>query len=318
MAGILFWTGVFVASLAVLVKASDLFTDAAEEIGLRFGVPPFIIGITIVAVGTSLPELVSSVISVLAGSPGIVSGNVVGSNIANICFILALAAIVGRKISIDRELVRVDLPILMTSAFFLALVVFDGAVSALEGLVGLLAFGAYLHFTLSEKEEDDGELVDDSIEEAVEERPSSLQPYLLLLVAGVLIYIGADYTIESIVQISHLIGVAEQVIALTAVSLGTSLPELVVTVRSAQKGKAEIAVGNILGSNIFNTYGVMGVSALVAGTLSVPADIISFAMPVMVAATLLYFFMTQDKEITLWEGASLLLFYAVFLVNIIL
>lgn len=318
MAGILFWAGVFIASLAVLVKAADLFTGAAEEIGLRFGVPPFIIGITIVAVGTSLPELVSSVVSVLAGSPGIVSGNVVGSNIANICLILALAALVGRKISIDRELVRVDLPILITSAFFLALVVFDGAVSALEGIVGLLAFGAYLHFMLSEKEDDDGGLIDDTIEEAVEERPSSLRPYLLLLIAGVLIYIGADYTIESIIQISQIIGVPEQVIALTAVSVGTSLPELVVTVRSAQKGKAEIAVGNILGSNIFNTYGVMGISALVAGTLSVPADIISFAMPVMVAATLLYFFMTQDREITLWEGAALLLFYAVFLINIIL
>lgn len=318
MAGMLFWTGVFIASLAVLVKAADMFTDAAERIGLRFGIPPFIIGITIVAMGTSLPELVSSVLSVLNGAQGIVSGNVVGANIANICFILGIAALAAREITIDRDLVRVDLPILILSAFFLALVTFDGVVLWLEGVIGLLLFGAYIHFTISEKDiEDRDELLDQDIVEAVEEE-RSIVPYLMLVVAGAFIYVGANYTIMSITELSALIGVSQDIIALTAMSLGTTLPELVVSVRSAQNGKAEIAVGNILGSNIFNTYVVLGAGSLTAGALTVPADIVSFAVPALLAASLLYFFMTQNREITMWEGGSLLLFYAVFLVNIIL
>ncbi len=315
MAGILFWVAVFAVSLLVLVKSSDMFTDAAEKIGLSLGLPSFIVGVTIVALGTSLPELVSSIVAVTTGASEIVVGNVVGSNIANILFVLGITALVGKKITASREMVKVDLPILIASAFLLVVALWDGVFQLFEAILFLAALGAYLHFTIAEKEEKK-ELVQD-IRKEVKVNPVSWKDYAMLTVTAVFIYLGANYTVTSILELAEILQIGVETIAVSAVAFGTSLPELAVSISAARKSKADIAVGNILGSSIFNTYAVMGIPALI-GSLTIPSSILQYALPVMVLSTLLYFFVTQDNEITRWEGGTLLLFYLLFIGNLVI
>lgn len=318
MYSLLFWALVFVASLAVLVKASDYFTDSAEGIGIAFGISPFIIGVTIVAVGTSTPELVSSILAVMKGSSEIVVGDVMGSNVTNIFLILGLSAIVGKKMVTKYELANVDLPLFVGSAVLLSLMIADGAYSLAEALLSLALFLVYLLYAISVER-----VADEAMARSMEEMESAgvvhpkkkrLDPkvYLTLLVSVFFLYIGANYTIVSVVNLSEMVGIGTEIIAATAVALGTSLPELVVSVKAAAMNKPELAIGNILGSNIFNALGIMGISALF-GTLVIPETITSFVMPMMVIATLLYFVVIWEKEMTLWEGWMMVIFYIFFL-----
>ncbi len=325
MLPVLLWALVFLASLAVLVKASDYFTDSAERIGIAFGISPFIIGVTIVAVGTSTPELVSSILAVTKGSSEIVVGDVMGSNVTNILFILGLSAIVGKKLVTSYELANVDLPLFVGSAVLLSLMVVDGAFSLAEALLCLALFFVYLLYAISVERVADEAMArsQEAMEAAgagvgagtaVRPKKRKLDPkvYLKLVVSVFFLYIGANYTIVSVVKLSEMVGIGTEIIAATAVALGTSLPELVVSVKAAAMNKPELAIGNILGSNIFNALGIMGISALF-GTLVIPETITSFVMPMMLVATLLYFVVIWEKEMTLWEGWMLVIFYVFFL-----
>lgn len=330
MASVLLAAVVFVVSLAVLLVASDVFTGAAERLGLALGISPFIIGGTIVAGGTSLPELVSSLFAVAAGAPAIVVGNVVGSNVANIFLVLGIAAVAGTRLRIDRELMRVDLPILMASAGFLTVAVWDGRFVWYEGLLALVGVGVYTHFTFSEErrlEEVVEELVSEHAESDPETRPVDVEAaaaetevgprtYLKLVVSLVLVFVAADQLVNSILALAAAYDVGTEFVAITAVAIGTSLPEIAVSVVAVRKGEVDIAVGNTLGSNVFNTFAVMGVPSLL-GPLVVPESVRNYSLPVMLLATLLYYFITQDREITVWEGVTLLLLYVVFLVNLL-
>ena len=151
---LLFWIGLFVISLIVLIKSSDYFTISAEKIGVYFGLPAFLVGVTIVALGTSLPELLSSIIAVLKGSSEIVVGNVVGSNITNIFLVLGISAIIGKKLKIGYELMHVDLPILMASALYLAITIWDGVFTWSEGILGLIGLVVYLLYTVNTEKKD--------------------------------------------------------------------------------------------------------------------------------------------------------------------
>ncbi len=302
------WSAIFIGSLGVLVKASDYFTEASEKIGKFIGIPSFITGVTIVAIGTSLPELVSSIIAVLKNSSEIVISNVLGSNITNIFLILGLAGIVGRKIKISFELIHVDLPFLAGSAFFILVTLPDGKFSFLEALLSVVAISIYLFYTIStvKKKEKNSQSKKEKI---------NLSTFLILLVSGFFVYLGAKYTIESVIKLSEILNIAKEVIVASFVALGTSLPELTVSLVAAKKGNSEIAVGNILGSNIFNSFGVMGISGIV-GTLLTTKIVLNFLLPISTLATLLYFFITQDKEITKWEGMLLLIFYIFYFVRL--
>ena len=302
------WSAIFIGSLGVLVKASDYFTKASEKIGKFIGIPSFITGVTIVAIGTSLPELVSSIIAVLKNSSEIVIGNVLGSNITNIFLILGLVGIVGRKIKISFELIHVDLPFLAGSAFFILVALLDGKFSFLEALLSVIAISIYLFYTIStvKKKEKNSQSKKEKI---------NLSTFLILLVSGFFVYLGAKYTIESVIKLSEILNIAKEVIVASFVALGTSLPELTVSLVAAKKGNSEIAVGNILGSNIFNSFGVMGISGIV-GTLLSTKIVLNFLLPISTLATLLYFFITQDKEITKWEGMLLLIFYIFYFVRL--
>jgi cation:H+ antiporter len=315
MLSVLLWALIFIVSLALLVKASDVFTDSAERIGIGFGISPFIIGVTIVAVGTSTPELVSSVLAVIKGSPEIVAGNVMGSNVTNIFLILGISAIIGKKMVTSYQLANVDLPIFVGSAFLVSLMVMDGAFSLPEALLCLACLLVYLVYAVR------AERVADEVKEKFleaegivirEKRRPDLKVYTKLSISLFFLYIGANYTVVSVVRLSEMVGIGTEVIAASAVALGTSLPELVVSVRAAAMNKPELAIGNILGSNIFNALGIMGISALF-GTLVISEMITGFVMPMMIVATLLYFVVIWENEVTQWEGWMLVIFYVFFL-----
>jgi len=312
MIDLLLWIGIFIVSLLVLIKASGYFTDSAEKIGIFFGIPAFIVGVTIVSIGTSLPELVSSIFAVIRNSPEIVAGNVVGSNIANILLVLGIAAIVGKRLKITYEISHIDMPFLVGSAFLLVVTLWDGLFTLPEALLCILTLIIYLLHTITvEKKHKDVEIKKE-MKGALKKRKFELQTYIILILSGFFIYLGAKYIIEAVIKLSGLLNIGTEIIAVSAVALGTSLPELMVTIVAARKGKPEIAIGNVLGSNIFNTFAVMGIPALI-GTLIIPSTILSFSLPVMLIATLLFFFVTLEKEVTRWEGWMLIIFYVFFI-----
>jgi cation:H+ antiporter len=296
------WIIVFVVSLFVLVKASNFFVFGAENIGLALGMPPFVVGVVIVAVGTSLPELVSSIVSVTAGNTEIVVGNVLGSNIANIMLVLGLAGVFCREFKIYYDLMKVDVPFLLGSAFLLAFMLLDGKFTPVESIILLACLVLYLINSLKAGKGD----------AAGEKVKAGWKHWLALVLSPVFIFLGAKFTIDAVLGISAIAGIATEVIALSAVALGTSLPEVFVTVSAVRSGKAELAVGNIIGSNIFNTFVVMGIPGLIK-TLVVPASIIRFSMPVSVAAVIICFVFIFEKRMNRFQGGFLLAFYIFFI-----
>lgn len=312
---IVLWFLVFIISLAILLEASDYFTESAESIGLFFRLPVFIVGVTIVAIGTSLPELAASVFAVMKNSSEIVSGSVVGSNITNIFLIMGLLGFFGRKVRFSYEIINVDLPLLMGSALLMFFVMIDGRVSFFESILclsGLLIFIFHtvdLSKRINRKKEKKLELdLKDEVNFRKSLKKFPFKSLIILLISSSFVFASAHYAIQSVIELSLLLKIGMEVIGASVVALGTSLPELVISFNSFKRGNPEIAIGNILGSNIFNSLGVIGVAGLF-GSLAVPLSIISFGLPVMFVATLLYVFITQDKEITRWEGGFLIIFY---------
>jgi len=315
MVEVIVWGVGLVLGIAVLVRAAGFFTEAAEKVGYSLRIPPFIIGVTIVAVGTSLPELISSLLAAFWGSTEIVIGNVVGSNIANIFLVLGLSAVLGHKMKITRNLESVDLPLFVGSAIFLALTVMDGQFTWVEALMAVAFAGVYIHHAVTTKEIVDTDKLNKELRKDLGRRVIEWKTWLVLGVSALFLYAGALFTVESIIQLSQIFDVGTELIAITALALGTSLPELVVSIEAVRKGNADIALGNIFGSNIFNSLLVMGIPAFV-GTLIIPESVITFGLPVMVGATLLFAFMLQDKQITKWEGFMLIIFYLFFITHI--
>ncbi|MEM0991418.1 MAG: calcium/sodium antiporter [Bacteroidota bacterium] len=305
---VLMYIGILVVSLAGLLKASDWFVDSAEKIGLSFGISPFIIGVTIIAFGTSLPELASSIAAMYDGKSSIVIGNVLGSNITNITLILGIVSVVGGSINLGRDVMgkdvmNIDIPLLITSAGLLWFIVYDREVSIFDAILLLLALVIFLAYSFKS---DENEKKDKQKEKA------SAKSYFLLLLAGIGVYFGAEYTIFAIDNLSQLAGVDPSIIALSVLALGTSLPELIVSITAARKGSTELAVGNVLGSNIFNTYAVMGIPAFF-GDIEITDNAINFSLPFMVTITLIFALMCLTKKISRWEGLMLLLLYTFFI-----
>ena len=300
------YIGMFIVALALLIKSSDWFVDAAEDIGLGLGISPYIIGVTIVAFGTSLPELADNIAAVLSNNSEIVLGNVVGSNITNILLVLGITSIVAKNIVLDSDIMDIDMPLLLASAGFMWFVLADGQIAVIECVLLLAALTIFLTSSLK------GDRV------AKEDRHAiARKSYILLPVAIVLVSLSAHYTIVSIEQISLFMGIPTEVIALTAVALGTSLPEIAVSVSAARKGKSAIAVGNVIGSNLFNTLAVIGIPGLI-GTIALPTEVMSFGMPFMLMVTLLFAFMCFSKRISRWEGCTLLILYIFYVYQIVI
>ena len=298
----LLWILVFVISLATLILSANFFIKAAERLGIALGIPPFIVGVTVLALGTSLPELITSIVSVLNDSSEIVIGNIVGSNISNICLILGLMGVISGSLTTTFDPMKVDLPLMIGATFFLGLAIMDGKFATYELIIALAGIGLYLFYFIQS---------DHSEEEKAEKGPLHWYDPLILLGAIVGLYFSADYNVKSIIEIASRLNIGKEIIALSAVALGTSLPELIVSIVALRKSQADMAIGNIIGSNIFNIFAVLGIPALF-GKLVVPDTIISFGFPLLLAVSLLCFFIFQNKNINRWTGGILLLFYFVF------
>lgn len=294
---------VFVISLTALVVSSDWFIGAAEKIGTYMGIPSFIIGVTIVAFGTSLPELATSIASVMSGSSEIVVGNVIGSNITNILLVLGISAFVAGRMKIDFDVMDIDMPLLFGSAFLLYFALYDLQFTYIEAAIFLIALVIFLMNSFSDNK-------------AVEEEDKGDKPtvitYVMLVVGAALVYLGAKYTIESLTEIATVMQVDPHIIALGAVAFGTSLPEIVVSVKAARAGNHGMAIGNVLGSNMFNTFAVMSIPRFF-GDLKIPEDTLTFDTPFMLAATILFGMICLTRKISKWEGAMLIIFYVFFI-----
>lgn len=289
----------------MLVKGADYFVEGAAGIAAKFGIPQLIIGLTIVAMGTSAPEAAVSITSALKGSAGITIGNVVGSNILNILVILGFTAVIT-NVKIQQSTLRYELPYVIVVTFVLAAmgvtgneIVFGEGV-ALWGL--FLLYLAYLFFMQRKNKETVSE----------EANEANMIKLLIQLVLGAVVVVwGSDIAVNAATEIARIVGLSERIIGLTIIALGTSLPELVTSVTAARKGQADIAIGNIVGSNLFNILFVVGTTALIT-PVAFEAKFLVDALVSAGAAILLWAATVRHKELRRPAGVVMLLAYAAY------
>lgn len=304
------WTGIFLVSLAVMMKGSGWFLDAAEKIGLRLGLSSFVVGVLIVGFGTSLPELISSFAAVVGGVPEVVVANVVGSNIANILFIVGASTLLVKKLSVSKNLIDSELPMLAVSTVIFLVTVYDGSVSFGESIFLVIAYIIYLFYTIYSGEGDESK---HWLSFGRPDKVFVLDMLKLTVGAAGLIF-GAKYLIEAVIKISEMTAIAPGIISITAVAFGTSLPEVIVSTRAALAGKNEVALGNIFGSNAFNALMVVGIPGLATFMAPLPIDekTYTYGIPAMALATFIFIISGISKTIYRWEGMMFLLFYVLF------
>ncbi|MFT7557957.1 MAG: cation:H+ antiporter [Planctomycetota bacterium] len=319
----LFWIAIFLISLGVMIKGADWFLASSERIGVALRISPFIIGVTIVAMGTSLPELVSSLFAVARGAGDVVVANAVGSNIANIFLVIGLSATLGKKLLINKNLIDLDIPLLAITTSIFFFMIKDGSVLLGESIVLLVSFAIYLLYTILHHDEPhESEVLQEHLD--IAEKKHALEPLakitpkvrgydiVLLILGGIGLILGAKFLIDAVIALSEIYQVGTGVIAVSAIALGTSLPELIVSVRAAMQGKSAIAIGNIFGSNIFNMLMVVGIPGLL-GTLPVDPQTLTLALPFMIVSTILFMLSGISRRIYNWEGIFFLVLYVIFL-----
>ncbi|MEZ3461849.1 MAG: calcium/sodium antiporter [Lachnospiraceae bacterium] len=297
-----------VIGFAMLIKGADFFVDGSSGIASRFGIPQLVVGLTIVAMGTSAPEAAVSISAALKGNAGITIGNVAGSNILNILVILGLTAFLTKKVvPVASSTIKYEMPFMIVIMLILLWMGYAGnEISRLEGAGLWVVFLLYLLylFKMAKKGGDK-----DSEDDAGEAAERSMAMLLLFTVAGLaLIVIGSSVTVDAATALARIIGLSERFIGLTIVALGTSLPELFTSVSAARKGSADIAIGNIVGSNIFNILFVVGTSALITPVVFESKFIVDF-MVAAAAGVLLWVFSFSGKSLNRAEGGVLLLGY---------
>lgn len=303
------------AGFTMLIKGADFFVDGSSGIASRFGIPQLVVGLTIVAMGTSAPEAAVSISAALKGNAGITIGNVAGSNILNILIILGLTAFLAKKIvPVASSTIKYEMPFMTVITFILLWMGYAGnEITRLEGAGLWVVFLLYLFYLLKmAKKGAEGNSGDDEGDisgKGGDKKEKSMAMLLLFTVVGlVLIVIGSSVTVDAATAIARIIGLSERFIGLTIVALGTSLPELFTSVSAARKGNADIAIGNIVGSNIFNILFVVGTSALITPVVFESKFIVDFIVAVA-AGVLLWIFSFNGKSLNRAEGGLLLLGY---------
>ena len=294
----------------MLIKGSDWFVDGSSGIATKFGIPQLVIGLTIVAMGTSAPEAAVSISAAFSGNADITIGNIVGSNILNILIILGLSSVII-PIAVAPSTIKIETPFMIAITVVMLLLGLDGVVSLIDGIIFLVLFAAYLAYLFWMAKKDKNK---DSNEET--KNISIAKAVIFAIIGLVLIVLGSNVTVDAATKIAQAVGVSERFIGLTIVALGTSLPELFTSVTAARKGNADIAIGNIVGSNIFNILFVVGLSALI---IPVPFDpkFIFDSIIAIAAGVLLLLCCLWTKKLKRWAGVTMLLGYATYFVVIL-
>ena len=303
------WVIFLGVALFVLLRGADLLIDSAKSIGFRFGLHPYVIGFVIVGFGTSLPELASSIAGVLQGAPEIVIANVVGSNITNILLIVGLMALWGGTIVIKKDLLSGELPIFFISTVHFAAIIYDGVVDKLEALLLLGTFAAYMWYIYSESKAD--------LDVDAKEAQSVRHPYLFFIFGLAALLVGAHYTVEMSVNLATAFAVPIGLVSILAIAIGTSLPELIVSLKAIKTGEAALAIGNIFGSNAFNILVVTSIPAFIASA-PLPSDevVMKLGLAVLLAASAIFFVSGLARKVSRWEGLMMLIFFAFFLLKL--
>ena len=292
----------------MLIKGADYFVTGASGIAYRFGIPHLIVGLTIVAMGTSAPEAAVSIAAAFKGSADITIGNIVGSNILNIWIILGISSVVA-ALTVARSAVRVEIPFVIIVSAVLLIMGLDGTVSRIDGIILWAIFILYLLYLFSKAKKTK------QIEGEIRNHP--MWKNILFTAGGlVLIVLGSDFTVDAASDIARIFGMSERFIGLTIVALGTSLPELFTSVSAARRGNVDIAIGNIVGSNVFNILFVVGTSALI---IPVPfaAKFRIDAAVAAIAALTLFLFCRKEKKISKSGGICMLACYAAYFIYLV-
>jgi cation:H+ antiporter len=305
-----------VGGLVLLVVGAEWLVRGASRLAAAIGIPPLVIGLTVVAFGTSAPEMAVSLKAVMAGQAGIAVGNVVGSNIFNVLCILGVSALIV-PLTVSQQLIRFDVPLMIAASVVVWLLAGDRALGRYEGALlfgALIVYTAFLIYYGRKKEQPSPE------QEAVSETRAWGRHLAFIGVGLAMLVFGSRWLVDGAISIAQWLGVSEVVIGLTVVAVGTSLPEVVTSVVASLRGERDIAVGNVVGSNLFNLLGVLGLAALFAPeAVPVASSVVGFDLPVMIAVAFvcLPIFFTGGR-ISRWEGGLLLAYFAAYTTYLIL
>jgi len=331
----LIWVVVLALSLYILIKAADYFTDYAEKLGKILRLPNFIIGLIIVAVGTSLPELATSVMGVYQGDTEFLTGNVLGTVIVNILLGLGIAVIfTKRKTLFNWDIVSNDLPFFVAAIFLVVVALSDGYFSAVEALIFLAGYVIYIVYAylIQKTEKTEArkalnkeltkEITDDLQEQEAQEKKSHysfLEKYfgenvkivIILVLCLIIVVLSSHYVVEAVMNLAILLGLGTSVLAATAVAIGTSLPEILVALSASKRGNFDMVIGNILGSNIFDIFVIYGVAGLIKPLIVAPEMFLILAT-FLIGSFFLLWLVLIDKKITKTEALMFILIYVMF------
>ncbi len=313
----------FAAGLALLIGGAELLVRGASRLAVLFGISPLVIGLTVVAFATSAPELAVNIQAMLSGQPDVALGSVVGSNIFNILFILGISSLITPLV-VSKQLIRWDVPIMVLISLLLFSMGMDGVIGRGEGIVLFLGLVAYTVWAIRLGRKDQatvGRDVQKIVTKREEKRTRSVFLHLLFVAVGLgMLAVGSHWLIRGALEIALELGVSELVIGLTIISGGTSLPEVVTSIVASLRGERDIAIGNVVGSNIFNILSVIGITSIVAPNgLMVSNAALTFDIPVMVAAAIacLPIFFHENK-MSRWEGALFFGYYVAYITYLFL
>lgn len=295
----------------MLFLGAEGLIRGSSNLALKIGITPLVVGLTVVAFGTSAPELVVSLKAALIGNSSISLGNVIGSNIANVALILGIGALV-RPIEIHTKVIKKEIPIMISFSILLILLLIDGELSFIDGVIFVLCIASYTFININMARKENDKTVTAEFEEGLKSK-FGIPISVLLVVLGLgLLVAGANFFVLSAVAIAKLFNLSDVVIGLTIVAIGTSLPELITSIVASYNNEADIAVGNVVGSNIFNILGILGITALITPISSGGISLFDFGVMLLTAILLLPLAITNNK-ISRVEGALLTVGYVIYI-----
>ena len=313
----IFYLLAVVLGFALLVWSADRFVDGAASTAKHLGMPSLLIGILIVGFGTSAPEMVVSAIAAYEGNPGLALGNAIGSNIVNIALILGITAIVA-PIAVNSKIVKKEIPLLLLIVLFTGYLLLDNTLTLFEGVILLAGFFALVLWSVFAAFRSRGDSFEDQMDIELNEDIMSLKVGIMWLVFGlILLIVSSRILVWGAVGVAVEFGVSDLIIGLTIVALGTSLPELAASVIAARKGEHDIAIGNVVGSNMFNLLAVIGIAVIIAPMNSIPLEVLQRDWTIMLLLTIALFVMAygfkgRNGRINRVEGTILILCYAAY------